>query len=132
MSKKVIIFGATAIVVIAIAIVVSKSAWTASGAAVPHIQSISPTSGQIGTVVTVQGTRFDSKNNTVLFGSGAIVNIPAQNGTLTFTVPAMLDPLCIYSRPSCKLPSQPTLPGSYSVSVMTKNGTSNAVTFTVF
>jgi hypothetical protein len=96
---------------------------------VPVINGITPGSGSVGTLVTLTGSF--SNPNTVLFGSGALVNVIANNGTLTFTVPGVLNPLCSYSRPPCKIPSKPTATGTYPVSVMDKNGTSNTVNFDV-
>ncbi len=97
---------------------------------VPAINGITPGSGSVGTLVTLTGSF--SNPNTVLFGSGALVNVIANNGTLTFTVPAVLNPLCSYSRPPCKSPSELTAPRTYPVSVMDKNGTrSNTVNFDV-
>ena len=94
-----------------------------------YIQSLSPSAGTIGSTVTIYGSGFTS-DNTVTFGSGALVHVVSYNGTsLTFTVPGALNPLCYYS--GCMLPSQQTTPGTYNVSVQNSNGTSNAQTFTV-
>lgn len=114
------------------------------------IQSISPTSGPVGTTVTVAGSGFTS-DNTIHFGTGVIVHVAAANAiyscpmmtagstsscgsaaqTLTFTVPNGLDPACAFSTPRCYVASRVTTPGDYSVTVENANGTSAPVTFTV-
>jgi hypothetical protein len=94
-----------------------------------HISALSPSSGAVGTQVTVTGSGF-THDNTVLFGSGAMVHLPSDDGLmLVFTVPQVLNALCYYS--GCKGVSLATRPGDYPVSVQNENGTSNAVTFTV-
>ncbi len=96
-----------------------------------HINSLSPSSGVIGTTVTINGTGFTS-DNTINFGNGAIMHVSSSNGTtLTFTVPSYLNAACYYSYPSCLMPSQQVMPGSYNVTVQNGNGTSNPVQFTV-
>ncbi len=94
-----------------------------------YIQSLSPNAGAVGTQVTIYGSGFNT-DNTIIFGSGAIVHVASYNGTtLTFTVPSVLNPLCYYS--GCMQPSQQTLPGTYSVSVQNINGATNSISFTV-
>ncbi len=96
-----------------------------------HVSSISPSSGPVGAVITIHGSGFTG-DNTVLFGSGAIVHVAASVGTsLVVTVPGVLNPRCYYSTPRCLVASQETQPGDYQVSVTNANGTSNALTFSV-
>ncbi|MCF8428811.1 MAG: FG-GAP-like repeat-containing protein [Bacteroidia bacterium] len=63
----------------------------------PTITSISPTSGIIGTSVTISGSGFSSiaANNTVWFGGVKAIIISATRNTLTVTVPlgAIHDPI---------------------------------------
>ena len=47
----------------------------------PKIISFTPTSGPLGTEVTVIGSGFDSTNNEVHIGSGAIMHVPSPDGT---------------------------------------------------
>ncbi|MDE2213395.1 MAG: hypothetical protein KGJ34_02600 [Patescibacteria group bacterium] len=114
------------------------------------LQSLSPQSGAVGTLITLGGRGF-TKDNTILFGSDLITDIPASpavfncpmipvgsstscgtySQVLTFTVPASLNPPCYYSKPACEIASRMTPPGVYAVSVRNSNGTSNARTFTV-
>ncbi len=90
----------------------------------PTITYVNPTSGSVGTSVTVYGTGFSYSGNTVRFGSATIANISSYNGTsLTFTVPTYL---------SGTYGSSVVTPGTYSISVSNSSGyTSNAVSFTV-
>ena len=109
------------------------------------IYNIAPTSGPVGTSVSITGFGFTG-DNTIHFGSGAIVHVPITssiaiacttnpdchggiNQTITFTVPAALNPLCYYS--GCMMPSMQTVPGTYDVYVENANGTSAKVSFTV-
>lgn len=89
----------------------------------PTITYMSPTSGAVGTSVTVYGTGFSAQGNTLRFGSGTITNITSYNGTsLTFTVPSYLTGYT----------SSAVTAGSYGISVTNSAGyTSNTATFTV-
>src|SRR5688572_18750891 len=59
-------------------------------AQVPSITSFSPTSGPIGTPVTITGTNFDStpSNNIVYFGATQATVLTASATQLTVSVPA--------------------------------------------
>ena len=110
------------------------------------IHGIEPASARVGTEVTMTGNNFTS-DNTIHFGNGVIMHVPALISstmetqcittpcypiqTLKFKVPASLDPACLFSTPSCLMPSQQTTPGTYNVYVTNANGTSNSVTSTV-
>ena len=101
-----------------------------------RIYSMTPRSGPVGTLVTIDGTGF-TNDNTIHFGSGVVPHV-AMSGQniggvqkLTFIVPDALTPACYYMSPRCLMPSRETSPGNYDVSVENTNGTSNGVTFTV-
>lgn len=110
----------------------------------PHINGIDPTSGPVGTEVTITGNKFGS-DNTVHFGSGVILHVPISSTTdiqcfaapcypiqtLKFVVPGALDPACRFTTPVCGMPTQMTSPGTYPVYVENSNGSSNHTTFTV-
>jgi peptidoglycan hydrolase-like protein with peptidoglycan-binding domain len=97
----------------------------------PVVSSLSPTSGAIGTTVTVTGSGF-TNDNTVMFDSGAILHVSSSNGTtLTFNVPDSLTPACYYSTPRCLVATRMVTAGNYSVSIQNSNGTSNSLVFTV-
>ncbi|MEZ4802820.1 MAG: FG-GAP-like repeat-containing protein [Gelidibacter sp.] len=57
---------------------------------IPTISNFSPTSGPVGTMVTISGANFNttSANNTVFFGATRATVTSATSTTLTVTVPA--------------------------------------------
>ena len=118
-------------------------------AAAPVIYSITPSSGPIGTEMTIDGFGF-SADNTVHFGYGTVVHVVASSGgpaimcargatnchsgvhqRITVAIPSVLTPACYYATPRCLIASRGTAPGTYDVSVSNEHGSSNAETFTV-
>jgi len=96
----------------------------------PSISYLAPSSGYVGTQVTIYGSNLSSAN-TVLFGNGAIQNVYSQNGaSLTFSIPSYVTPYCA-SGYACPQYAQQITPGTYNVSVTGNNGTSNVVSFNV-
>jgi hypothetical protein len=101
----------------------------------PHktvsVSSLTPSSGVVGSTVTIKGSGFTS-DNTIKFGIGTIIHVAAKSSTsLTFTVPNSLTPACFYSEPRCMIATRLTTPGVYAVSVQNSGGTSNALNYTV-
>lgn len=99
----------------------------------PVITSLNPASGQVGSLVTVYGSRFTA-DNTIHFNGGVVPHAISNDGSiLTFRVPQALDPACYFAIPRCMTfaASQLVTPGNYSVSIENINGTSNSLTFTV-
>lgn len=95
------------------------------------ITSLFPTSGTVGTQVTVNGSGFTTTDNTINFGSGYIKNLASTGGqTLKFTVPTTLD-LCPPAGGTCNNSAASVTPGAYDVSVTNSSGTSYLVLFTV-
>ncbi len=98
---------------------------------IPSVSFISPSSGPVGTTVTVYGSGFDA-NTTVSFGGSHGPNLQIINAnTLTFRVPERLLPACAYGNIICMIYGPATEPGNYQVSVKNQFGTSNAVNYTV-
>ena len=103
----------------------------------PMISTLSPTSGRVGTTVTIYGSGFTTSGNRVKSGELGLENNPnynlGSNGTtVTFIVPFSNYLSCWYSIPACYAPVQMTAPGTYLVSVINGNGaTSNLSYFTV-
>lgn len=107
----------------------------------PTITNISPSSGKVGTVVTVSGWNFSNVFG-VSFAGG---RIPASqitylssnsNQTFQFTVPEYVTPTplnCFSPVANCVLPmiAKVISPGTYDVQVVTDKGVSNTVPFTV-
>lgn len=82
------------------------------------VRSITPASGDVGTLVTLTGSNFSPAGNTVRFGQGLIANVPSPDGrTIAFVVPPELY--------GARSQSIPFAAGSYSVSVSNAQGLSN-------
>lgn len=98
----------------------------------PVIYSVSPTSGTVGSQVTINGSGFTSDTN-IQFSSGWAQSTFISNNRIVFNVPSTISPRCYYSNPPCMLlvASRLVTPGTYTVSVDNSNGTSNSVNFTV-
>jgi len=115
---------------------------SASGSA---ITSLSPSSGSVGTRVTIHGSGFDATGNTVSFAASVVQEpgqmlsepsvIPelssADGRAIVFDVLAVWRPACSYPPGPCPIANVPTAPGTYSVSVANSSGTSNSVSFLV-
>ena len=84
---------------------------------------LNPTSGGVGTSVTVIGTGFSTTGNTVHFGVGVITGLTSPDGrSVSFTVPTQLS----------GYGSQLVTLGQYPISVTNSSGaTSNTLTYTV-
>ncbi|MBI5004551.1 peptidoglycan-binding protein [Candidatus Kaiserbacteria bacterium] len=87
------------------------------------IQYISPISGAVGDVVTVYGTGFSARDNSVNFGIGIISGLTSIDGrSVTFTVPAQLTGYGTHA----------TTIDTYSIAVTNAAGQrSNSVSYTV-
>jgi hypothetical protein len=107
----------------------------------------SPTSGAVGTTVSITGFGFTSSNTILMDGSVAASNVPISssiaiacttnpschggiNQTLTFTIPNSLAPYCAPGT-ACPMYMRLLTPGQYNITVLNQNGTSNALSFTV-
>jgi len=103
-------------------------------AAAPTI-SISPSSGPVGTIVTISGTGFDSISNNFSFSASSplpnasanIITSSSDGRTTSFTIPSTLT----QSSEAYADRTVPTVPGQYSIGLSNKNGKSNVVSFTV-
>lgn len=102
-----------------------------NGYGTPSISYLSPSSGYVGSQVTIYGSNFSTGGSyTIYFGSGAIQNVYSNGSSITFTVPSYTTPYCTPGLYCGVEPTQVT-PGTYNVSVMDSYGTSNTVPFTV-
>ena len=96
----------------------------------PSISYLLPSSGPVGTQVTIVGSGFDSSSH-VLIDTGAIGSSSYLDNThITFTVPSSFGALCDPGA-FCSNIAFSTAPGSHKIAVKTASGTSNAVNFTV-
>lgn len=101
------------------------------GADRPHIRSISPTSGDEGTTVTLTGRRFN-EDSVVRFGKGAITDptVSDDGRTITFVVPDEIGKYCPPNR-NCTLEMYDVVEGKYNVRVQNGHRTSNTKHFEV-
>jgi len=101
----------------------------AQGSFAPTITSLSPSSGPIGTLVTIRGSRFTATNFIKFRGAKAAFDagspVASESGAaLQFQV----NP-CSSSQPLC--PTFYVSPGEYRVVVTNENGTSNETRFVI-
>jgi hypothetical protein len=97
------------------------------------IANLSPSSGSVGTSVTVSGSGFGATSTVLINGmvAASLTNLPVSStGTLTFVVPSSLGPNCAPTQP-CPLYLLLVNPGTYNVTVVSNGDTSNALPFTV-
>jgi hypothetical protein len=103
-----------------------------TGAATVSITSLTPSSGPVGTRVTITGSGFSPTGNIIHFGSGGSVDVPStNNGTIiVYTIPAAAGPHDM--NPRIMASSQIIAPGDYQVFVVNAQiKQSNAVSFRV-
>ncbi|MFA6301069.1 MAG: IPT/TIG domain-containing protein [Candidatus Paceibacterota bacterium] len=112
---------------------------------IPTISSISPAEGVSGSQVTIVGSGFTATGNRIKFGDTNSENNPKYSlspnkiacfkypcpNSITFTVPSTYYVPCLETTPSCSMATRMIQPGTYEVSVINDNGTSNAVKFVV-
>ena len=94
---------------------------------------LSPTSGRVGTQVTLTGSGFTASNNTVHFGIGGMQNVASANGTtIYYTIPSYLSACDLMtSGMACTPYAQSVVPGTYPLYVTNGNGASSILYFTV-
>jgi peptidoglycan hydrolase-like protein with peptidoglycan-binding domain len=104
------------------------------------ISYLSPTSGDVGTQITIEGSGFSSYDNTVHFGNGGTENLNSYNNgsSISFTIPSYIAPCNVSNGSICPDNAQPqyaqeVTSGSYPIYVTNENGnTSNTVYFQVY
>lgn len=113
------------------------------------LYSANPTSGAVGSTVMLIGTGFSSSNTILMDGNVAASNVSPSSfaipvacnpyasscgggaqQSLTFTIPSALAPYCAAGY-ACPQYMRLLTPGQYSITVLSANGTSNAISFTV-
>lgn len=89
----------------------------------PVIDSISPTTGNVGTMITVKGKHFDTKNF-VTTSFGVIDDVPSSDGTtLSISLSAKNEQLMLDGKLPAGLP--------YFISIVNKYGASNFLEFKI-
>lgn len=106
---------------------------TATGTSVaPKLNSLTPSYGVTGTEVVIQGEGINISDDTIFFSRSFVPKIySGSENTLRFKVPTSITSCGVGVVSSCDVPSRDVVPGVYTVQVVNKNGTSNALTFTV-
>lgn len=98
----------------------------------PTISSITPTSGRIGTNVTVIGSGFTTTGTVVeLDGKIGAVITNATESRLNFSIPARIRENCAANATGCDSSLKNVVNGSYLVSIKNANGESDPRTFIV-
>ncbi|HUC31252.1 MAG TPA: IPT/TIG domain-containing protein [Candidatus Paceibacterota bacterium] len=96
--------------------------------------TLSPSSGPIGTVVTIHGNGFSSTGNTITLNGlvgASLTDVSSPNGkALMFTVPQSLGPDCKTDQP-CPEFLMEVGDGNFTVSVISNGVTQNIGIFTV-
>jgi peptidoglycan hydrolase-like protein with peptidoglycan-binding domain len=112
-----------------------------------NLYAISPTSGAVGTTVSITGFGFTNSNTVLMDGTVAAQNVPITssiaiacttnptchggiNQTITFTIPGSLSPNCPTGS-MCPMYMRLVTPATYAITVQNANGTSNTLYFTV-
>ena len=96
----------------------------------PHINSISPLFGSIGSKVVISGSGFTANNKVLLDSLVVASNISSVQTSISFTVPSSIAPDCKTGE-ACPMFVRKVTSGVYSVSVENQNGISNAINFNV-
>jgi hypothetical protein len=99
-----------------------------------YLSSISPSSGRVGTQVTLYGSGFTSFGNTVHFGNGGMANLSSTNGTmLFFNIPFTISGCDLNAGYGMVCPQflQQVTPGTYPIYVSNVNGQTGTMYFTV-
>jgi len=113
-------------------LIACESSGSITPSSTPTMSSLQPSSGPVGTRVTISGTGFRDIGNTIKFGSSAYPNVAGQSErTIVFTIPEATNPPCRNVTPPCGIASALITPGAYDVSVTNDQGTSNTISFTV-
>jgi hypothetical protein len=98
----------------------------------PQLLSIDPTSGPVGTKVTLQVNLLTPGIlHKIHFSSGVVKEFIPDSSPMTFEVPASIDPVCRLENPPCGAPSIVVQPGTYNVTISNKYGSSSPLPFNV-
>lgn len=94
--------------------------------------TITPSSGPVGTQVTITGAGFPARGNHLKFGQGYIKDLTSADGSvLRFTIPDGLDLCAPAGAGPCAGGYPEVRPGDYKIEVVGTSGAAESVTFTV-
>jgi len=113
-----------------LAVTVTESIGGGSGNVI--ISSLSPSQGQAGVQIVIQGTGFTSQDNTVHFGIGGTRNLVSTDGgtKIFYTIPHFISP-CDLIVGVCNAPATQVTSGTYPIFVTNASGSTGAVNFLV-
>ncbi|HEY4523807.1 MAG TPA: IPT/TIG domain-containing protein [Candidatus Paceibacterota bacterium] len=98
----------------------------------PTINSLQPTSGLVGTTVTINGSGF-AASNSIYLNDTFVETQSNSNGSIPvlikFVIPVGFGERCFSDGRGCS--ANVVNSGNYTISVRNANGTSNSMTFTV-
>jgi hypothetical protein len=104
---------------------------TAPGAQPPVLQQIQPSALAVGDSAIVTGVGFTGSANALRIGAGYLTSLSSSDGTsLRFVLPTSLS-ACPPRAQVCVALAVLLTPGTYTVSVVNDNGTSNEATLQV-
>lgn len=98
--------------------------------AIPVLSIVDPGSAQIGETITLTGTGFTKKTNSVSIGDikYALINLQSKDGkTITFQLPSSPCNQKTKTKTSC--PTSVITPGNYDIIVSNENGVTNSTPF---
>jgi len=99
---------------------------------VPTMTKITPSSGPVGTVVTITGSGFLPRGNHLTFGRGYIKNLDSTDGAVVrFEIPDGLDLCSPDAAGPCPGGYPQVMPGDYEITVTSDAGHTTKLTFTV-
>lgn len=98
----------------------------------PTVARLAPESVAVGATVTITGSGFKATDNAIKINGGYLRDLSSSNGTtITFTLPENMDMCPPFTNGPCIQSAMIVAPGEYSLSVMTRDGTSNSTKLVV-
>ncbi len=104
---------------------------SSTGTGSSSISYLSPSQGQVGTQIMIQGSGFNSTNNMVHFGIGGSLGLSSSNGTtIYYTIPHYVSS-CDLASSSCQSTPTQVTPGTYPIYVSNASGQTSTLNFLV-
>jgi hypothetical protein len=98
----------------------------------PVLTTLLPNHAKFGKRVTIIGSGFTKKDNIIHIGDNVIRGAFSTNGkSITFIVPRLIKPACIFDKPPCKYGVVRLEQGAHQLSVETEGKTSEPLTLTI-
>ena len=102
-----------------------------SNGSAPSITAISPNVTRVNNSITLFGTNLSGSNTILINGTSAIYNAYSQSAnSLSFVLPSTVSAYCA-SGQACPMYAQAITPGTYTLSVLNQNGSSNGIQLVV-